>query len=553
MGCPALSSVRHSAPSPLKTVLMTYNKSTRQPVGRVKTQTIVSPAAAYVLQTPALNQIANRLRTLKKSKHEAGLFLKAEALFDATANRFCANWYNEMFTPQAEIPQLPGSLIFATVHPKTQEVENLTFSELEIWEQPLAGVDTMLVEHLDKLNDDRSRAEQPLLNVAMWVTGYFDANIPLHVILCDADKNVMPFFALDGTFVPCHLELMHAALPILRERFKNLAAETADAGVCAPTNIERRQAAEFFAYKQMVILRDGIDAGLDDKADALNALKDAWQRDRAALVADGLSRRKAAVASKNLQIDTLTKRAKLLERQLTDVKHVFERELGELRELVKSGSAAPASSPAPVAPLADSPVATPPPVMLADGFGEYYSETIDHQAEVIRQMRVTTQHLQAELAAAKGEPAVAVAKPAAPRRLRDIADWAAENADRIILIKRAINSAKKATYVDEELVFKTLDMLATTYRDVKLNLIDRMAFREACDQLGLDCGGSIAECVPDEYFFDWKGRRTFMDQHVGRGVAREPRFCFRAYFTWDAEEAKVVVGWLPSHLPTRST
>jgi hypothetical protein len=67
----------------------------------------------------------------------------------------------------------------------------------------------------------------------------------------------------------------------------------------------------------------------------------------------------------------------------------------------------------------------------------------------------------------------------------------------------------------------------------------------------LDFGGSQASCQSDDYFFNWKGRRCFLDQHIGRGVSRDSRYCFRAYFTWDEEESKVIIGWAPSHLPTR--
>lgn len=45
-----------------------------------------------------------------------------------------------------------------------------------------------------------------------------------------------------------------------------------------------------------------------------------------------------------------------------------------------------------------------------------------------------------------------------------------------------------------------------------------------------------------------RGRRRMFDLHLAKGGGRDERYCLRIYFFWSAEDRKVVVGWLPSHL-----
>jgi hypothetical protein len=259
------------------------------------------------------------------------------------------------------------------------------------------------------------------------------------------------------------------------------------------------------------------------------------------------ARRKAAVAAKNAQLESANARVRDMERQLVLLRRNQDVELKALRSQLagsnESGRAIeqPQSEPAQLQSV----------VSVDDEFETHWQETVEHQAEVIRQMRVTERHLAQELATAQGKEAPEEA-PLKKRRLTEIAEWAAENADRVIVLKRAIQKCKKSEYHDEDFVFAALDLLATTYRDVKLNLQPRMAFKDACLQLGLDFGGSITDAPSEAYFFNWKKRRYFLDQHIGRGNSREPRYCFRAYFTWNEAESKVIIGWVPSHLPTVS-
>ena len=142
-------------------------------------------------------------------------------------------------------------------------------------------------------------------------------------------------------------------------------------------------------------------------------------------------------------------------------------------------------------------------------------------------------------------------------QLSDIGEWAAANADRIVIMPRAIAATKRSTFEQPALLFECLELLATEYTQVKTGKADRFAFKNKAESLGLDFGGSVEPSVAGEmgdlYFVRWHGRRQFLDQHLCKGNARDPRFCMRIYFFYDEDTQKVIVGHMPSHLPTSTS
>lgn len=136
--------------------------------------------------------------------------------------------------------------------------------------------------------------------------------------------------------------------------------------------------------------------------------------------------------------------------------------------------------------------------------------------------------------------------------IADLAGWAAENSDRIIVLGRAVNAAKKSEYQDAPTLYAALEVLASTYPAVKAGSKPRECLKDELLALGIEIGGSVdpgrAGQAGEEYFVRWRGRRRFLDQHLKKGANRDPRFTLRIYFTWDDDMEKVIVGWLPSHL-----
>lgn len=154
------------------------------------------------------------------------------------------------------------------------------------------------------------------------------------------------------------------------------------------------------------------------------------------------------------------------------------------------------------------------------------------------------------------EPAV---PPAQARQwaLKDIAEWAQLNADRIIIQPRAISATKRSPYESPALLYQCLELLATEYTQVKTGKADRHAFKDKADAMGIDFRGSVDPSVAGElgdmYFVRVGGRRRFLDQHLAKGNSRDLRFCLRIYFCWDPDQQRVIVGHLPSHLPNSLT
>jgi len=186
----------------------------------------------------------------------------------------------------------------------------------------------------------------------------------------------------------------------------------------------------------------------------------------------------------------------------------------------------------------------------------YWRDLAMSQARLIRRSTAdAAERLEAALAA-RGLSADKAPKQAEPRRwaLRDLDEWAAINSARIVVLPRAIAAAKRSEYLKPEIVYAGLELLAGTYRAVKKGELDRHVLKAEVDALGFLIGGSVDPSVAgelgEEYFVRWRGRRRFLDQHMGKGSARDERHTMRIYWTWDEDDEVCVVGWLPSHLST---
>lgn len=145
----------------------------------------------------------------------------------------------------------------------------------------------------------------------------------------------------------------------------------------------------------------------------------------------------------------------------------------------------------------------------------------------------------------------------APATLADLDAWAAARADQIVILPRAIAEAKRSHYTDVARVYDVLEMLAELYAATKKGTAERDALKQRCNELGLSIGRSVdpsrAGQAREEYFVTYKGRKRFLESHVGRGTSREPRFTLRIYFFYDEDDEVVVVGFLPTHLSNSMT
>ena len=140
-------------------------------------------------------------------------------------------------------------------------------------------------------------------------------------------------------------------------------------------------------------------------------------------------------------------------------------------------------------------------------------------------------------------------------------EWATKHFDgRVTLHPRALRALEDAQFDDIELVYRSVELLGTRYWQMRTRSNDSDAPRQeygvALERLFLEdtqsASGSAMGLARDSFDVEWDGRRLTMDRHLkNRAKARDPRRCFRLYFTWDDVSRSVLIGHLPGHLRTR--
>lgn len=149
-----------------------------------------------------------------------------------------------------------------------------------------------------------------------------------------------------------------------------------------------------------------------------------------------------------------------------------------------------------------------------------------------------------------------------PENFDDMPEWADRHfTGRLTLHPRALQGIKNATYTDVGTVYKSLQLLADSYRNTRLGHPDSTKrWEEGLATLGLRFSGSITKERAGEqgetYFVRYPmgtSPRRFLEYHLRKGSTKDDRYCMGIYFFWDEDRQVVVVGWLPSHLDTRAT
>lgn len=193
---------------------------------------------------------------------------------------------------------------------------------------------------------------------------------------------------------------------------------------------------------------------------------------------------------------------------------------------------------------------------------EYWKQLGTGQAQAARAARVELEELRRQMLGAAHAERRAPAVREAPRsertwRLRDLAEWAAANSERIIVHQRAIGASRRSLYEDEKLAYEALEFLAGDYSAMRRGEATLDAVQDKLRNLGLELTRSIEQSRSGEegeqYFIRWGGQRRFLRWHLRKGVSRDPRYALRIYFCWVEEVQRVLVGSLPAHLDNRIT
>ena len=159
-----------------------------------------------------------------------------------------------------------------------------------------------------------------------------------------------------------------------------------------------------------------------------------------------------------------------------------------------------------------------------------------------------------------GEPAEATEQRIVPPLpgYAELPAWVEEHfSGRVALAGRALRALKGAAFEDVALVGRAIELLATSYRQMKSEGGGELrdGFKEELRALRLQETPSVTSVgqgrARDDYAVDWDGRRITLDRHLKNNAkTRDPRLCFRLYFAWDEASRQVVIGHLPGHIKT---
>jgi hypothetical protein len=153
-----------------------------------------------------------------------------------------------------------------------------------------------------------------------------------------------------------------------------------------------------------------------------------------------------------------------------------------------------------------------------------------------------------------------------PGSLEDLPQWILEqHGQRVVLHPRAVNAVKKSQYEDIALIYSAIDLLGVEYWNMRMSTTEnattqREAWEMKLKELELDFSPAITSSRAGEQGDEYRvaypigtDQKRLLEHHLCKGSDREERFCMRIYFFWDDVAKRVVIGWLPSHLDTRST
>jgi len=120
---------------------------------------------------------------------------------------------------------------------------------------------------------------------------------------------------------------------------------------------------------------------------------------------------------------------------------------------------------------------------------------------------------------------------------------------------KAIKAARDSDFQDVPLVYSALLMMRDLY--VPMRRIGGIERKKAFEQRLAELGLEHTPCFVQEnkaknfggaYFVRYQESTRELDWHLKGSNSRDGRLSFRLYYFWDAETARVVVGYLPGHL-----
>ena len=144
--------------------------------------------------------------------------------------------------------------------------------------------------------------------------------------------------------------------------------------------------------------------------------------------------------------------------------------------------------------------------------------------------------------------------------LEDFGAWAQRNVGpNVWFAPKAMKTAERSVlYRDPERIGAAVRMLDELYVPMRLGDADaRAAYEARLLELGLEDAACFTRANDilnfPEYGVIYRTRRFWCDRHLKQGGGTDPRTMFRVYFHWHAEERRVLIGHLPTHLDNNMT
>jgi hypothetical protein len=183
----------------------------------------------------------------------------------------------------------------------------------------------------------------------------------------------------------------------------------------------------------------------------------------------------------------------------------------------------------------------------------YFRSLAHEQHEALRRRNAEIRRLRSPSAPVDVPDAEAQPETMPLSSLADLAAWAVQFEDQLVILPRALQAARKSPFEDVSSVETALRLLAGPYREMRRGRLSKEAWDEALKngrmRLTSSAGDTTYGRHDDAYVVRWRGAPRLLEWHLARGSSHDQRATLRVYFFFDEDAAMAVVGYLPGHLP----
>lgn len=197
-----------------------------------------------------------------------------------------------------------------------------------------------------------------------------------------------------------------------------------------------------------------------------------------------------------------------------------------------------------------------------------YDQVLEHASQELtkseahrHQLAAENVWLKAELVRLRNQPSQlgrasdgSPAGVAVPSSLDELFDFIASNlGPRVVVLPKAIKETRKATGVNVGRLYDALVVLRDAYVPMRIGAISMDEYTRLLRMARYEetASKSDANQLGKEYDAYWGAKKIKLNRHLKSGT--DPKWLIRIYFYFCEASARVIVGWMPTHLPTSHT